>query len=393
VLRVGCLVLLILARPLVAGAQDDRRDYPSILSRAFAELGVGHISYPFSQIHMEPGHRADSVETPHLAARLTFGYRFDDTLSGQISYLRPVRWVEYRNIDGTTASGTVWMNVAGLTVKARTPIADRWSAYAEAGLGIVTRHGLEVEGRPVVADAVYATPLVGGGVDYRFTPEWRLSAGALYSPARSDPAQPRTVAFTGGMTYLVNPRPPDPPAPGEPMYIFHEHLLQVGFTTNALGYGFNTVVSPIFWQGDVRVDRGVTFHYQRNLFHTKKLFSLDWGASLAYKRSDLERDRFLALSVFPLFRFTVYRGRTADLYLGYSLAGPTFISKTVIDGRRVGERFTFQDLFGVGIYAGRDRRYNAELRVGHYSNGNLIPQNPGIKVPLTFNIGYAFSPR
>jgi hypothetical protein len=46
----------------------------------------------------------------------------------------------------------------------------------------------------------------------------------------------------------------------------------------------------------------------------------------------------------------------------------------------------------VGVYAGRDRRYNFELRVGHYSNGNLIPRNPGIKVPLTFNVGYAFSP-
>jgi hypothetical protein len=379
-----------LLRPIAAGAQDDRREYPSLLSRGFAEVAAGHISYPFSQAHMEPGHRAGSIVTPHLAARVTFGYRFSDALSTQISYLRPVHWVEYRNIDGTPASGTVWMNVAGFTMKFRAPLVDRWHGYVEAGLGIVTRHGLEVGGRPIVGEAVFATPLVGAGVDYQFTPEWRLGAGMLFSPARSKPAQPRTLGVTGGVTYVVNPRAPGAPAPGETTYIFPEHLVQVGFTTNALGYGFNTAVKPIFWQGDVRVDRGVTFHYQRNLFHTRKIFSLDWGASLAYKRSDLERDRFLALSVFPLFRFTLYRGRAADLYVGYSLAGPTFISKTVIDGRRVGKRFTFQDLLGVGIYAGRTRRYNAELRIGHYSNGNLIPPNPGIKVPLTFNVGYTF---
>jgi hypothetical protein len=332
---------------------------------------------------MEPGHRAGSVRTPSLAVRVTFGYRFDDTLSGQVTYLRPARWVEYRNVDGTTNGGTVWMNVAGLTMKARTPVTGRWSAYAEAGLGIVTRHGLSVGGRTVVADAVFATPLVGGGADYQVTEEWRLTLGGLYSPGQSDPLQPRTVAFTTGMTYLVTPRPAARPVPGEPTYIFPEDLVQLGFTTNALGYGFNTAVSPIFWQGDVRVARGVTLHYQRNLFHTKKLFSLDWGASLAYKRSDLDRDRFLALSIFPLFRFTAYRTTVADFYFSYSLAGPTFISKTVIDGQRVGKRFTFQDLLGLGAYAGRDRRYNLELRVGHYSNGNLIPRNPGIKVPLS----------
>jgi opacity protein-like surface antigen len=392
VLRVGSLALVFLLQPFVADAQDDRRDYPSMLARGFAEIAAGHISYPFSQIHMEPGHRAGSVQTPSLAARVTFGYRFDDTLSGQVTYLRPARWVEYRNVDGTTNGGTVWMNVAGLTMKARTPVTGRWSAYAEAGLGIVTRHGLSVGGRTVVADAVFATPLVGGGADYQVTEEWRLTLGGLYSPGQSDPLQPRTVAFTTGMTYLVTPRPAARPVPGEPTYIFPEHLVQLGFTTNALGYGFNTAVSPIFWQGDVRVDRGVTLHYQRNLFHTKKLFSLDWGASLAYKRSDLDRDRFLALSIFPLFRFTAYRTTVADFYFSYSLAGPTFISKTVIDGQRVGKRFTFQDLLGLGAYAGRDRRYNLELRVGHYSNGNLIPRNPGIKVPLTFNVGYAFTP-
>ncbi|HKH63798.1 MAG TPA: acyloxyacyl hydrolase, partial [Flavitalea sp.] len=96
------------------------------------------------------------------------------------------------------------------------------------------------------------------------------------------------------------------------------------------------------------------------------------------------------LSVFPLFRFTFIRTRPADLYFYYSVAGPTFISKTKIDDVNTGKHFTFQDLMGLGIFSGKNRNINAEVRIGHYSNGNIFPYNEGVKVPLTFNLGYAF---
>jgi len=44
----------------------------------------------------------------------------------------------------------------------------------------------------------------------------------------------------------------------------------------------------------------------------------------------------------------------------------------------------------LGGFFGKDRRYNAELRISHYSNGNIFPANDGVKIPLTFNIGYIF---
>lgn len=392
--RIGLLFLVLLVPARSVSAQDDRREYPSLVSRGFLELGVGRISYPFSEAHLEPGHRAGSIKIPRTSMRLVFGYRFDDYLSAQVTYLRPLQWVRYENIDGTTAGSSVWMNVTGLTLKARAPVNNDWSVYGEAGLGVVTRHGIHVGPSVIIKDAVYATPLIGAGADYRIDREWGVGLGAVYSPARSTPAQPKTVALSGGFTYTVNPVVARGPRDDEePARIFPQHLVQLGYTTNALGYGFNTAVSPVFWQGDVSVQRGVTAHYQRNVFHTRSLFSLDWGASIAYKVSREHRDKFLALSIFPLFRFTVLRREMADLYISYSLAGPTFISKPVIDGQRTGKRFTFQDLMGVGIYTGKDRHINVELRVGHYSNGNLIPQNPGIKVPLTFNVGYAFSDR
>ena len=49
-----------------------------------------------------------------------------------------------------------------------------------------------------------------------------------------------------------------------------------------------------------------------------------------------------------------------------------------------------RDYMDIGTFAGPGRNINAEIQIGHYSNGNLFPQNPGVKVPLTFAVGYAF---
>lgn len=177
-------------------------------------------------------------------------------------------------------------------------------------------------------------------------------------------------------------------------FIFPKNLIQVGYSTNHFSYAANNFVSegkiPIFWGGDAEVEKGVSLHYQRNIFHGRKLFSLDWGTSLSFWKSKNKNDQFYTFSVFPLFRFTFLRTRPADLYFYYSVAGPTFISKTTIDSVNTGKHFTFQDLMGIGTFAGKNRHINAEVRIGHYSNGNIFPNNDGVKIPLTFNLGYSF---
>jgi hypothetical protein len=91
-----------------------------------------------------------------------------------------------------------------------------------------------------------------------------------------------------------------------------------------------------------------------------------------------------------VFRFSAVRTRPLEFHLSYSLAGPTWITRTVIDSVPTGKRFTFQDFMGAGIFLGRDRRVAAEVRIAHYSNGNLFPQNPGVTVPLGFYLGSTF---
>ena len=114
------------------------------------------------------------------------------------------------------------------------------------------------------------------------------------------------------------------------------------------------------------------------------------GVSAAWYRTDLNKDEFVTLSLFPVLRFTALRTKGADVYFNYSVAGPTYISKTLLDGQLTGKHFTFQDFMAMGMFAGKNRNLNAELRIAHYSNGNIFTQNAGVKIPLTFNLGYCF---
>ena len=135
------------------------------------------------------------------------------------------------------------------------------------------------------------------------------------------------------------------------------------------------------------VSRG---YYERNVFHTRKVFALDVGASAGFYKTRQNNDRFFTLSIYPLFRFTFLRAHVADMYFAYSLAGPTYISKVMLDDLNTGRHFTFQDFMGIGWFAGADRNLAIGVKINHYSNGNIFTQNAGVKIPLTFSLGYAF---
>jgi hypothetical protein len=286
-------------------------------------------------------------------------------------------------------------NVAGVTVKYRSQIKERFSIYGEGGLGIITRSGFSINNIPVVKNANYSTFLFSGGIEYCLNNTLNLVAGSGWSPANKKVNQPATIFVSGGLTYNVHKVAAAKVAANKKSgYFFPANMLQVGYTSNVLGYSINNFVSnkifPIFWGGDVEVEKGISLHYQRNIFHGRKVFSLDWGASFSYWKSRIKKEGFYTISLFPLVRFTAFHFKKADLYFNYSVAGPTFISKVKIDDIETGKNFTFQDFMGMGMYAGKQRKINAEIRIAHYSNGDLFPDNNGVKVPLTFNIGYTF---
>src|SRR5262245_44298203 len=102
------------------GEGDGRVQYPSGLANSFVTVSAGYIGYASSQEQLEPGHQAGSIEVPHAAARVVlFGHNFGDHFAVQGSYMRPIKYVRYRNLDGSDATHTVWMHFGTVTAQTR----------------------------------------------------------------------------------------------------------------------------------------------------------------------------------------------------------------------------------------------------------------------------------
>jgi opacity protein-like surface antigen len=378
-----------------APPEDTRTQYPAFLTNSYFTFDVGSIGYLFSGRQLEPGFQVESVDVPRLAVRVDlFGHHFTKSLSAQVTYMRPVRFVAYHNVNGQAATQRISTAYAGVTVVWEVPVNARVSAYGEGGVGVTSRSGFEIDGATALQRAHYAAGLLGAGVAYHATPNTDVILGATYSPGRKSFSQPSARLFTTGIRYHMRPLPAAKVEENRQAgFVFPVHVVRLGYTTNLLTYGVNTFFSrkvPIFWGGNVETRRGFTLDYERNLFHTKKRFAFDVGASASYWNSNGNREVFRTLSAYPLFRFFLARTRPADLYFSYSLAAPTFVSRAVIDGSETGERFTFQDFMGVGGFFGKKRHMNAEIGIKHYSNGNIFTTNASIKIPLTLTLGLAF---
>jgi hypothetical protein len=382
------------ACPTAAGAEDARTRYPAFLSNSYFGVDLGAIHYAFSARQLQPGFRAQAVEVPPAAARVTlYGRELNRFLAAQVTYMRPVLYVAYRNVNGDEARHRLLVHFGGLTLKPQLPIGRRLSLYGEAGLGLTSRRAVSIGGGPLIASAHYASFLGGGGLQYHLGPTWDLAAGAVWTPGSERDRQPATWLVAGGFRVNLRPLPPERVAAARDSgAVFPRSVVQLEYTTGA-GYGVNDFVSkkvPIFWGGTVKVSRGLAAHGQRNVFHTARLFGLDLGASVSWWTSRGEDDHFATLSVYPLFRLTPLRTGPADVYFVYSLAGPTYVSRSVIDGRDTGGSFTFQDFMGVGAFLGQGRRVSVAVKINHYSNGNLMTDNAGVKVPLTLALGFTF---
>jgi len=395
--RLLAAAALVLGLGLSASAQeaeDTRTQYPVLLRNSFITINVGALDQPFTQQQLQPGLRAANVEIPRIAVRaMLLGHEFNRFLSAQASYMRPVNYVVYSGVGADPERHHVRVNFGTVTIKARLPLRRTLSAYAEGGLGITSRTGFSTGDALAVTDAHYASATIGGGLEYHVTPSWDVTGGITYLPGKATVNQPHTLFSSGGFRYTMRALPPDRvEANRGGGFIFPRQILQFEYSSGT-GYAVNDFVSrkvPVFWGGHAKVDFGLASHYERNVFHTKKIFGLDVGASAGVYKTRQNDERFYTLSVYPLFRFTFLRTSPADVYFAYSLAGPTYISKTLLDDLNTGRHFTFQDFMGVGIFAGRARNVNIGVKINHYSNGNIFTQNAGVKIPLTFSVGYAF---
>lgn len=371
---------------------DMRTQYPALLANSFFSVGVGGMDYEFSSAQLTPGFRVATVQTPHAAARIgLFGHEFNRYVSVQASYMRPGSFVAYQNVNGDETAHHVWMALGAVTMKTRLPITQKAGVYGEGGFGITSRHGFSSLHSAIVPDVHYASIVAGGGIDYQVSPSWSLVAGTLVAPGRRAAEESPTLMTSVGFQYTMRRLPPERvEANAQSGFHFPANVIQLE-TSTAFGYGVNRFFSKsIFWDGSVRVDRGEALHLVHNVFHTRRVFGFDVGASGSAWRSQAQRDGFYTLSVYPQFRFTFLHTHPADVWAAYSVAGPTFLSRAVIDGQNMGARFTFQDFMGLGTFFGHERRISAGVKINHYSNGNMFTRNAAVTVPITVDVGYAF---
>lgn len=381
-------------------AQDSRAQFPSVMNKFYFEVNTGYIHYPFTAQTAEPGYSISGVKIPHMALRIIpIGYDFNKYLSAQISYMRPVLWVHFIYTKGPgeeNVERAVWMNISSVTIKPKLPLSEHLSLFGEGGLAIVTRNGFEDhEGNPVVSNANYAAFIASGGIKYHVNERWDLQLSTVWSPENKAEKQPVNMFYSGGFSYKILPLPEEKLKRSvETGYVYPKQWFQLGFSTNGLGYGVNNFFSegvvPVFWGGEAEVAKGFYASYQRNVFHGAKVFSLDWGATAAFWQSREKKENFVTLSLFPVFRFNWLHSKPADLYFFYSVAGPTYISMYLIDDKTTGNHFTFADYMGIGGFLGNEKKINFEVKIGHYSNGDIYPYNEGVKIPLSFSLGHTF---
>jgi hypothetical protein len=287
------------------------------------------------------------------------------------------------------------MNVGGLTLTGRIPLTKKFSVSGEAGLGVITRKGFEIDNVTALKSTVYASGLFGGYFQYHLNSKWDLHLNAIWSPQHKKEKQPQTSFIGAGFNYHLKKLPVERvDLVKKSGFHFPSKLLQAGYTTNAIGYGINNLFSktiPIFWGGAAELKNGFTINYQHNIFRSRKVFSLDLGTGIGIWKTKDKEDKFFTASVYPVMRFMAVRSPKTDFYFEYTVAGPTYISKRILDNENTGRHFTFYDAMGLGIFTGKKKNLNAGLRIAHFSNGNIFPNNNGVKVPLTLSFGYAWN--
>lgn len=95
-------------------------------------------------------------------------------------------------------------------------------------------------------------------------------------------------------------------------------------------------------------------------------------------------------SIAPVLRYYVLKN-TASIspFVDISI-GLSYLSKTRIADRNLGEHFSFQDQLGLGAAFGQNKKLAVSVSAVHYSNGSLSAMNAGITIPLMLNVAYRF---
>lgn len=390
----------------ILGQEEEKQKtkFTNFLSKSYYSLNFGGIFYPFSNDNLIDGFATETFSRNWFSGRLLLGHKLREDLSVQFGTIRPASWFKYDNVNNVGYDRSVWINAWSLSLKKDFSLSNKTSFYAEAGIANLTRFGFSINNQVIYEDAHYASLIYGFGLQYRLTDKWRLSANGTFLPKSSKHNQPSISQATFGFEYhlkQLDDKTADEYSSNE--YFFPKNIFQISYGTGEIGFGFNQFFGmslpvgnfesfgvPIFWVGEVKAQHALSLTYQRLIYRSEKIFSLDWGVSATYFQSREGKTDVFAFSIFPVLRFYLWRKPKFDFYANYSIIGPAYITKSDIDDTKSGPNITYQDTMGFGVFLGKERKYNLELRIMHYSNGNIFTRNAGVAIPLQFTFGKTF---
>lgn len=373
------------------------------LSKAYFSFNFGGIYYPYSDNHLNEGFVSSGTQTNAFSARFLLGYKINDNLAMQFGVMRPASWFSFKDIEYKGQESSVWVNAWTLSLKQNLNILKKTDVFVELGLANFSRIGIYNNDTAIYDSAHYMSSVLGSGIQYQLSGKWDLMLLTTYLPESKQNNQPYTIQTTLGAVYnlqQVSKNTAEKYSSND-SYFFPKQFIHFGYGSGDLGFFANRLFSakakignsenvglPIFWHGDVTANSVFSLTYQRTAFRTKRYFSLDWGTSFTFFNTP-KKSPVYALAIFPVLRFYLWRTRGLDFYTNYSLIGPTYISKSTIDGIKTGTEFTYQDFMGIGAFFGASKQYNFDIKIMHYSNGNIFTHNAGVAIPLVLSFGYA----
>ena len=170
---------------------------------------------------------------------------------------------------------------------------------------------------------------------------------------------------------------------------FKKNQVSIGyFNEDFLNPDIPVPPSPIFFDGNIKFESGFMLSYQHLVFNTEKYFSVYWGGSLG--RWEFRSAELYTLSTFLELRVWFLHNNYFNPYFLYSLAGPTLMSRDTLPGYNLGKEFIFQDYIGFGLQFGKEKTFNLDFKIVHYSNGNIFADNAGLDAPFLLSIGHSW---
>ena len=380
----SCIIMSIIlfpSRVIFAEASS----LPPILRNSYAGLSAGYGNFYYNNQYVNPGYHVNRFHNAQGSINFLIGHYFNPYLAVQINLVRPVYWIQadINKNDKPTISTSVFSAALQPTY----PITDKTNINASVGYSYRSRHGITDGNKDIVNNNSDSSFLVGAGVHHIFGQHFLSGIMAQYTFSTKTMPPSFYVGAIGA--YYFNSLQPMPNTEhNSDSFFFPKQELALSLYNRKIANVEYPSKIPLFWEGKVKLQNGLSLSYRRSIYHSDQLFSLEWGANFQSMRSQQNNTGLYAISLFPSFRFWFWRTPKANLYFSYTVAGPTYISKNKVNGTQTGKHFTFFDAITLGLIYNKHIDFGLEM--AHYSNGNLFPQNPGFCIPLSLHIGYVF---